>query len=153
MRMWFVWIFAIWHWKDYRRWLQKSPRRFRLFSSHPMHLLGDGHRIRRHTCGGDLAKGAGLCIKSEKATNEDIDLFAPQSTKALGLAHDISQKINRDKPFRYISDPPFKHGVKKRIPSVEKARRVLGFEAKTSLNEALDEMIPRVEKQVELGGI
>jgi nucleoside-diphosphate-sugar epimerase len=43
--------------------------------------------------------------------------------------------------------------VQKRIPSVEKARRVLDFEAKTSLSDALDEIIPWIEEQIEIGGI
>jgi nucleoside-diphosphate-sugar epimerase len=36
---------------------------------------------------------------------------------------------------------------------VEKARRILGFEATTTLSQALDEIIPWVREQVETGGI
>ena len=39
------------------------------------------------------------------------------------------------------------------IPDIEKAKRILGFETKTSLNEALDEIIPWIKKQIEIGGI
>jgi nucleoside-diphosphate-sugar epimerase len=42
--------------------------------------------------------------------------------------------------------------VRRRVPSVEKARRVLGFEATTSLSEALDEIIPWAREQVATGG-
>jgi nucleoside-diphosphate-sugar epimerase len=119
----------------------------------PIHILGDGRQIRHYTYGGDLAKGIRLCIESEKAINEDFNLSTPQSTTVLELAEHIWRKISGDKPFRYISDSPFKYDVQKRIPSVEKARRVLGFETKTSLNEALDEIIPWVGKQIEIGGI
>jgi UDP-glucose 4-epimerase len=119
----------------------------------PIHLLGDGQQIRHYTYGGDLAKGIRLCIESDKAINEDLNLSTSQSTTVLELARIIWQKINHGKPFRYISDPPFLYDVQKRIPSVEKAKRILGFEAKTSLGEALDEIIPWVEKQIEIGGI
>jgi UDP-glucose 4-epimerase len=36
---------------------------------------------------------------------------------------------------------------------VEKARRVLGFEATTTLSEALDEIIPWIDQQIKAGGI
>ena len=85
--------------------------------------------------------------------NEDFNLSTPVSTTVLELAKLILQKINRDRPFRYVSDPSFKYDVQKRIPSVEKAKRVLGFEAKTSLSNALDEVIPWIKKQIEIGGI
>jgi nucleoside-diphosphate-sugar epimerase len=94
-----------------------------------------------------------LCIESDKAINEDFNLSAPQSTTVLELAQHIWRKVKGRDPFRYISDPPFKYDVQKRIPSVEKAKSVLGFEAKTSLDDALDEIIPWVRKQIEIGGI
>ena len=119
----------------------------------PIHILGDGHQIRHYTYAGDLAKGIRLCIGSDKAINEDFNLSTAQSTTVLELAQHIWRKVKGGKPFRYVSDPPFKYDVQRRIPSVEKAKRVLGFEAKTSLDEALDEIIPWVEKQVEIGGI
>jgi len=119
----------------------------------PLHILGDGNQIRHYTYAGDLAKGIRLCIESETAINEDFNLSTSVSTTVLQLAKLIWQKINGDRPFRYVSDPPFKYDVQKRIPSVEKAKRLLGFEAKTSLSDALDEIIPWIKKQMELGGI
>jgi len=119
----------------------------------PLHILGSGSQIRHYTYGGDLAKGIRLCIESEKAINDDFNLSTPVSTTVLELAQLIWEKINKDKPFRYVSDPPFKYDVQKRVPSVEKAKKVLGFEAKTLLSEALDEIIPWIKKQIEIGGI
>lgn len=124
-----------------------------LKGQHPLHILGDGSQIRHCTYGGDLAEGIRLCIESEKAINEDFNLSTPISTTVLELAKLIWKKINGDKPFRYVSDPPFKYDVQKRIPSVEKAKRILGFEANTSLSDALDEVIPWIKKQIEIGGI
>ncbi|WP_229535784.1 hypothetical protein [Pelosinus baikalensis] len=61
--------------------------------------------------------------------------------------------MNGDKPFRYISDTPFVYDVQKRIPAVEKAKKLLGFEAKSDLNDMLDEVIPWIQKQVKAGNI
>ena len=56
-------------------------------------------------------------------------------------------------PFRYVSDAPFEHDVQRRVPATEKARDVLGFEATTSLDAMLDEVIPWIEAAVADGRI
>jgi len=119
----------------------------------PLHILGDGNQIRHYTYGGDLAKGIRLCIESEKAINEDFNLSTSASNTVLELAALIWKKINGDKPFRYVSDPPFKYDVRRRVPDVNKAKKILGFEAITSLSDALDEIIPWIKDQIEVGGI
>ena len=119
----------------------------------PLHILGAGNQIRHYTYGGDLAEGIALCIESEKAVNEDFNLSTPVSTTVLELAKAIWNKVNGDKPFRYISDTPFVYDVQKRIPAVEKAKNLLGFEAKSDLNVMLDEVIPWIKEQVEKGNI
>ena len=50
-----------------------------------------------------------------------------------------------------MSDPPFEHDVQMRVPDVRKAREVLGFEATTSLDQMLDEVIPWIRAEVEAG--
>jgi len=119
----------------------------------PLHILGAGNQIRHYTYGGDLAEGIRLCIESEKALNEDFNLSTPQSTTVLELAELIWRKINGDKPFRFVSDPAFEYDVQKRVPSVEKARNTLGYKAETTLDDALDEIIPWIRQQIEIGGI
>ncbi len=94
-----------------------------------------------------------MCIESKEAINEDFNLSTTASTTVLELSQLIWKKINGDKPFRFVSDKPFEYDVQKRVPSVEKAKRILGFEAKTTLDEALDEVIPWIRKQIETGGI
>jgi UDP-glucose 4-epimerase len=119
----------------------------------PLHILGDGSQVRHYTYGGDLARGIRLAIESPAATNEDFNLSTAESTTVLELAEMIWKKVRGDEPFRYVSDQPFTYDVQRRIPSVEKARRVLGFEATTSVFQSLDEIIPWIRAQIEIGGI
>jgi len=119
----------------------------------PLHILGKGNQVRHYTYGGDLAEGIRLAMESDKAINEDFNISTPVSTTVLELAKRIWEKINKDKPFRYISDEPYPYDVQKRIPSVDKAKRILGFEAKTSLDTILDEVIPWIKEQIELGNM
>jgi nucleoside-diphosphate-sugar epimerase len=119
----------------------------------PLHILGDGSQIRHYTYGGDLAEGIATCMEHPDATNDDFNLSTPVSTTVLELAEVIWQKINGDAPFHYVSDEPFEHDVARRIPATEKAKRVLGFEATTSLSEMLDEVIPWIRQAVADGTI
>ena len=43
--------------------------------------------------------------------------------------------------------------MQKRVPDVRKASELLGFEAKTSLGEMLDEVIPWIRQEVAAGRI
>ena len=120
----------------------------------PLHILGSGSQVRHYTYGGDLAKGIRLCVEHPAAKNNDFNLSTPTRTTALELAELIWQKIHGDnKPFRYVSDPPFEYDVQERSPEVKKAREILGFEAPTTLNQILDEVIPWIEEQISLGQI
>ncbi|MBU2702848.1 nucleoside-diphosphate-sugar epimerase [Sporomusaceae bacterium BoRhaA] len=119
----------------------------------PLHILGAGNQIRHYTSGADLAEGIALCVESEKAINEDFNLSTPVSTNVLELAEAIWQKVNGDKPFRYVSDKPFVYDVQKRVPAVEKAKTLLGFEAKSKLSDMLDEVIPWIKEQMKAGNI
>lgn len=119
----------------------------------PLHILGRGNQIRCYTYGGDLAKGIVIATFSPKALNEDFNLSTNEQTTVLQLAKAIWKKVNGDKPFRYVSDEAFTYDVQKRVPDTTKAKKVLGFEAKTALSEMLDEVIPWIREQIKLGGI
>ena len=119
----------------------------------PLHILGKGNQIRHYTYGGDLAKGIRMCIESKKALNEDLNLSTAESTTVLQLAKLIWKKIHPDEPFKYVCDKPFQYDVQKRVPDVSKARRLLSFDASTSLSDALDEIIPWIKDQIKKGGI
>ena len=120
----------------------------------PLHILGDGSQIRHYTYGGDLAKGIVTAMEHPAALNEDFNLSTATSTTVLELAELIWRKIKGpDVPFRYVSDDPFEHDVKRRVPATDKARDVLGFEATTPLDDILDEVIPWIAKAVEDGTI
>ena len=70
----------------------------------------------------------------------------------LELAELIWRKIRGPStPFRYVCDAPFKYDMRRRVPSVEKAKRLLGSEATTPLDTVLDEVIPWIARQVEGG--
>ncbi len=120
-----------------------------LKGQNPLHILGKGNQVRHYTYGGDLARGIRKCIESDNAINQDFNLSTPVSTSVLELAKVIWQKIHGDEiPFNYVSDEPFKYDVQNRVPSVEKAEKLLGFKAETTLSQILDEVIPWIREQI-----
>jgi UDP-glucose 4-epimerase len=120
----------------------------------PLHILGEGNQIRHYTYGGDLAKGIVTAMEHPDALNEDFNISTSESTTVLELAEVIWKKIKgRDVPFNYVSDPAFEYDVQRRVPSVDKSKKVLGIEATTSLDEMLDEVIPWIEKAIDEGKI
>ena len=115
----------------------------------PLHILGDGRQVRHYTYGGDLAKGIRLCVESPAAVNDDFNLSTRESTTVIQLAQVIWRKIHGpDRPLRLTHDIPFDVDVQMRVPDVRKAKAVLGFEARTTLDQMLDEVIPWIRDEV-----
>jgi nucleoside-diphosphate-sugar epimerase len=119
----------------------------------PLHILGKGDQIRHYTYGGDLARGIADCVEKPEALNEDFNLSTAQSTTVLELAQLIWKRLRPNEPFEYVSDPPMLHDVQKRVPDVAKAKRVLGFEATTTLDVMMDELVPWIENEIAAGAI
>jgi UDP-glucose 4-epimerase len=121
----------------------------------PLHIMGEGNQVRHYTYGGDLARGIRLAMESPKAVNNDFNLSTATSTTVLELAEAIWREVHGaeaepggSRPFRSVSDPPFEYDVQRRVPDVRKAREVLGFEATTTLDEMLDEVIPWIRNEL-----
>lgn len=125
-----------------------------LKGQNPLHILGTGEQIRHYTYGGDLARGIVTCMEHPAALNEDFNISTAESTTVLALAELIWRKIKGPSvPFAVANDAAYEYDVQKRIPSVEKARAMLGVSCNTSLDEMLDEVIPWVEMAVNEGKI
>jgi UDP-glucose 4-epimerase len=119
----------------------------------PLRILGSGEQIRHFTYGGDLASGLVTAMEHPAALNEDFNLSAAHGTTVRELAGLIWRKVNGASPPRLAHDEPFEHDVQRRIPCTEKARRLLGFEAATTVAEMLDEVIPWIAGAIEAGTI
>jgi UDP-glucose 4-epimerase len=119
----------------------------------PLRLLGDGKQIRQYIYGGDVARGIHLCVEKPEAVNQDFNLCTDAAISVLELAELIWKKCRPGEPFRYVCDLGYPNDVRKRVPSVEKAARLLGFRATTSLGAVLDMVIPWMKKQLHDGNL
>jgi UDP-glucose 4-epimerase len=120
----------------------------------PLHILGSGEQVRHYTYGGDLAAGVVTAMEHEDALNDDFNLSTAESTTVRQLAELIWRKVKGEGvPLRLVHDDPFQHDVQRRVPDTEKAKKILGFEATTTLDQMLDEVIPWIEAAIKSGTI
>jgi UDP-glucose 4-epimerase len=120
----------------------------------PLHILGSGDQIRHYTYGGDLARGIVMSLDNPAALNNDFNVSTAEGHTVLELAETIWRKIKGpDVPFNYVSDEGFEYDVARRVPDTTKAKEVLGFEATTTLDDMLDEVIPWIQNAVKDGTI
>ena len=106
----------------------------------PLRIFGSGRQVRCFTWAGDVAAGIVTAMEHPDAVNEAFNIASAEPATVLEVASLIWRKINQT-PLRVVTDLPFEHDVQRRIPSVAKARDVLGFEAATPLDVMVDEVI------------
>ncbi len=120
----------------------------------PLHILGSGEQVRHYTYGGDLAAGVVTAMEHQDALNEDFNLSTAEGTTVRQLAELIWRKVKGEGvPLRLVHDNPFRYDVQRRVPDTDKAKKMLGFEATTTLDQMLDEVIPWIEAAIKSGTI
>ena len=117
----------------------------------PLRVLGDGSQIRHYTHGKDLARGIRLAMESPNSLNDNFNISTARSTSVLELANLVWTEVNGSLPFEFASDPAYEYDVQKRIPDINKARDLLGFETQISLEEGVKEVVGWIKEQISLG--
>lgn len=108
---------------------------------YPLEILGNGKQIRAFTNVKDLARGCFKATFSKEAVNEDFNLGNPEDIKIKGLAKKIWNLAERERNIEFEYGDSFSEDVQKRIPSVEKAKKILGWKPKIPLEQSLEEYI------------
>jgi nucleoside-diphosphate-sugar epimerase len=110
----------------------------------PVKILGDGQQVRCFTWIEDVGGTIAKFVAAHETENEAFNLGNPRPVTMMELANLIYQRALRKGLIENTGDLAFEHmpiyadDVRVRIPSIEKARSVLGFEPKVQLEEALD---------------
>jgi len=101
-----------------------------------IHIDGDGTQIRAWCYIDDFIDGLLRCIEDPKAIGESFNIGNSRAVMTiLGLAQTVCRVLKSDS--KIVHDQPLSADVAIRIPSVKKAREVLGFEAKIDLEEGI----------------
>jgi nucleoside-diphosphate-sugar epimerase len=104
----------------------------------PLPIFGDGSHTRSLTYVDDIADGIVAAMASPAGLCEDFNISAAQERTVADLARAIWEACGRDvDAFALEHLPTFEVDVVRRWPSVEKARRLLGWEAQVGLEDGL----------------
>jgi len=111
----------------------------------PITVYGNGSQSRCFTYIEDTVEGTILAGEIKEAEGKVFNIAHDQETTILELAHKIRERVESSSeiqfvPYRSIYGEPFED-TPRRVPSIEAARRVLGFEPKVTLEEGLDRTI------------
>lgn len=101
-----------------------------------IYIDGDGAQIRAWCYIDDFVAGLLLCIKEPKAIGESINIGNSRATMTiLGLANTVCRVVGSGSKIVHM--PPLSEDIALRVPSLEKAKNLLGFEASVDLDEGI----------------
>jgi UDP-glucose 4-epimerase len=102
----------------------------------PIKIFGDGSQIRSWCYIDDFVDGLMLCLERQEAIGEVFNLGNPQaSVTVLMLAQAVVNALGSKSEIEFI--PRAGADVELRIPGIDKAQRLLGFEPKVGLEEGI----------------
>jgi len=109
-----------------------------LSGQHPLEIFGSGEQTRTLTHVQDIAEGIVTAMGSPAGLNEDFNISASRELTIAEIARIVWEACGEDpQGFALKHLPSFQVDVQRRWPSVEKARELLGWEARTDLEEGI----------------
>jgi nucleoside-diphosphate-sugar epimerase len=113
-----------------------------LSGQHPLQIFGSGEQTRTLTHIDDIADGIVAAMAAAAGENEDFNISASDERTVAEIASLIWEACGRPADeFGLEHLPSFEVDVQRRWPSVEKARRLLGWEARIDLREGLEQTV------------
>lgn len=122
-----------------------------LESQYPLEMLGDGQETRCFTHVSDVASGIIAVARNKNGQNQDFNIGSDKEIKMLDLAKKIWTTMGIKKPFKVKFVPGFKYDIKRRVPNVQKVKRLIVWEPKVKFEEGLKEVILWLKQQKALG--
>ncbi len=103
-------------------------------------IHGDGDQIRSWCYIDDFVNGIMLCLDNKEAIGQSFNIGNPRGTITISMLAKLIKRIaNSNSEVVYV--PKNYADVELRIPSIEKAKKTLGFEPKYDLDEGLEKTI------------
>ncbi|MGA3361759.1 MAG: NAD(P)-dependent oxidoreductase [Solirubrobacteraceae bacterium] len=104
----------------------------------PLQIFGSGAQTRTLTHVDDIAAGVLAAMRSPAGLNEDFNISAPGECTVAEIARIVWEACGEDPDaFALEHLPSFPVDVQRRWPSVQKAKRLLGWEAEIELSEGI----------------
>ncbi|WP_272698914.1 NAD-dependent epimerase/dehydratase family protein [Desulfovibrio sp. Fe33] len=102
----------------------------------PITIFGDGTQIRAWCFVDDMLDGTLLCLEKDEAVGEAFNIGNIRSVQTIyGLANTVTRVLGSKSEVVY--GEARSADIELRVPCVDKARELLGFEAKVDLEEGI----------------
>jgi nucleoside-diphosphate-sugar epimerase len=119
-----------------------------LSGQRPLEIFGSGEQTRTLTHVDDIAEGVIAAMSSPAGENEDFNISAADEFSVAEIARMVWEACGEDPAaFELKHLPGFEVDVQRRWPSVEKARELLGWEARIGLREGIARTIEWLREQ------
>ena len=113
-----------------------------LSGQRPLQIFGSGAQTRTLTHVDDIADGIVTAMASPAGENEDFNISASEELTVAQIAQVIWEACGNDPAeFELEHLPTFTVDVQRRWPSVEKARRMLDWEARIGLRDGIADTV------------
>jgi UDP-glucose 4-epimerase len=104
----------------------------------PLQIFGSGEQTRTLTHVEDIADGIVVATSSPKGLNEDFNISASRELTVAEIARIVWEACGEDPgAFALEHLPSFAVDVQRRWPSVEKAKRLLGWQARIDVEQGI----------------
>ena len=108
----------------------------------PLAIFGSGEQTRTLTHVDDIADGIVTAMASPAGENEDFNVSAERELTVAEIARIVWGACGRDpEEFALEHVPSFEVDVQRRWPSVEKARRLLGWRARIDVEDGIAQTV------------
>jgi nucleoside-diphosphate-sugar epimerase len=108
----------------------------------PLPIFGSGEQTRTLTHVDDIADGIVTAMVSPAGLNEDFNISASEELSVAQIAAIVWETCGRAPDDLELEPlPSFDVDVQRRWPSVEKARRLLGFEARVGVRDGIAQTV------------
>jgi UDP-glucose 4-epimerase len=115
----------------------------------PLRIFGSGTQTRTLTHVDDIADGVVTATSAPAAENEDFNISASRELTVAEIARLIWEACgNEPEELEFEHLPSFEVDVQRRWPSVEKARRLLGWEAQVALQDGIADTVRWLREQL-----
>ncbi len=112
-----------------------------LESQYPLEMLGNGKQTRCFTHVADVAGGVIAVALHPKGQNQDFNIGSDKEIKMTDLAQKIWDVMEIKKPFKVKFVKGFKYDIRRRMPNVQKVKKLIDWEPKVKLDDGLKEVI------------
>jgi len=112
---------------------------------HPLQVFGDGKQVRCFSCVDDVVEGIVALSEHPEAEGEVFNLGSTEAVTIEELARKVVEMTGSSStinlvPYEQAYEKGFED-LRRRVPDISKAQRLVGFQPKTSLDELLRQVV------------